>query len=62
MTPKQAKLNELQKFAIEYEELLKKYPNVTLGITIHEALVAYDSTLDWANRVSINYTAPNNSK
>ena len=58
MTPEQAKYKDLLKFQAAYEKLLKKHPNVMVGMTINEELAAYDVTLDWANRVYLNCIAP----
>ena len=58
MTPEQAKYKDLLKFQAAYEKLLKKHPNVMVGMTIQEELVAYDVTLDWANRVYLKHIAP----
>jgi hypothetical protein len=57
-----AKLKDLQKFKNAYEKLLKKHPYVMVGVNVQEQLVAYDVTLDWANRVYLNNIAPSDSK
>lgn len=58
MTLEQAKLKDLRKFQAAYEKLLKKHPNVMVGVTSKEELIAYDITLDWSNRVHLINIAP----
>lgn len=58
MTLEQAKLKDLRKFQAAYEKLLKKHPNVMVGVTSKEELIAYDITLDWSKRVHLINIAP----
>lgn len=58
MMTEKDKLKDLKKFQAAYEKLLKKHPNVMVCMTIKEELIAYDTTLDWSNRVHLNNIAP----
>ncbi len=52
-TPSQKKIASFKR---QYEKLLAKFPDIMVGVTISEVLIAYDVKGEWGDKVSLPNT------